>query len=130
MILFLPIMCAIGCFTGTACLITICITEKVGLKDGAALYAVAVFIFIGFLASGASVVRQKTVQEQEWQAEADARYKEIYNQGMQAAEAGIPETACPYRKHGGKYYEWSPNDQAWLEGWIAKTAEMNKTENK
>jgi hypothetical protein len=57
---------------------------------------------------------------------AEVRYQEIYQQGMAAAEAGIPDTACPFRQSGGKYASNSPDERKWLEGWIAKTTEINK----
>ena len=54
------------------------------------------------------------------------RNQEIYNQGMDAAENGIPDSACPYQKYGGKYASESPDARKWLEGWIAKKTQMNK----
>jgi hypothetical protein len=56
----------------------------------------------------------------------EARYQEIYQQGMTAAENGIPDSACPFRKSGGKYATSSPDERKWLEGWTAKKIQMNK----
>jgi hypothetical protein len=56
----------------------------------------------------------------------EARYQEIYQQGMTAAENEIPDSACPYRKSGGKHASNSPDERKWLEGWTAKKIQMNK----
>lgn len=100
--------------------------DKDYLKDRMPQYIIAVVLLAGLVFSGNALLKDFASMNAINQQEADARRNEIYNQGMAAAEAGIPDTACPYRQSGGRYASNSPDERAWLEGWIAKTSEINK----
>jgi hypothetical protein len=82
------------------------------------LVSLILYTFCGFYFMGQNADEDNRRKE--------ARYQEIYQQGMTAAENGIPDSACPFRKSGGKYASSSPDERKWLEGWTAKKIQMNK----
>ena len=124
------LVCSVICIFATLVFVVAIFTPDVTFKDGLCLGLAAMFFFCGFLAAGNGVLKGIAIGSAIRKEASDKRYNDIYNQGMQAAENGIPDSACPFRQSGGKYASNSPDERAWLEGWIAKTTEMNKAKGK
>ncbi len=100
--------------------------DKDYLKDRTPQYVIVLVLLISLVVSGNFLFKEFSTMNAIKQQEANTRRNDIYNQGMQAAENGVPDSACPFRQSGGKYASNSPDERAWLEGWIAKTSEINK----